>query len=169
MTQGGRPPTRPAYRAPIVEEPREHPAPVRWLVDGNNVMGSRPDGWWRDRPGAARRLVAALRGHDWPEGTRVTVVFDGGPPRAPGSPGSGGRAPAGEPDGLPGPVEVVYAGPGPTADDRLVDEARAAAAPVTAVTSDRELARRLREVGASVVSAGRLLALLEGGGSPPRR
>ena len=30
------------------------------FVDGNNVMGSRPDGWWRDRSGAARRLIAEL-------------------------------------------------------------------------------------------------------------
>lgn len=33
------------------------------VVDGNNVMGSRPDGWWKDRAGAARRLVAQLG--DW--------------------------------------------------------------------------------------------------------
>ena len=32
----------------------------RWVVDASNVIGSRPDGWWRDRAGAARRLVAAL-------------------------------------------------------------------------------------------------------------
>ena len=31
-----------------------------WLIDGNNVMGSRPDGWWRDRRGAARALVGEL-------------------------------------------------------------------------------------------------------------
>ena len=30
------------------------------FVDGNNVMGSRPDGWWRDRSAAARRLIAEL-------------------------------------------------------------------------------------------------------------
>ena len=34
--------------------------PARLIVDGNNVMGSRPDGWWRDRAGAARRLVGGL-------------------------------------------------------------------------------------------------------------
>src|SRR4051794_7041159 len=32
----------------------------RYLVDGMNVIGSRPDGWWRDRGGAMRRLVADL-------------------------------------------------------------------------------------------------------------
>jgi hypothetical protein len=30
------------------------------VVDGANVVGSRPDGWWRDRPGAARRLAGQL-------------------------------------------------------------------------------------------------------------
>jgi 8-oxo-dGTP pyrophosphatase MutT (NUDIX family) len=39
---------------------REGLAPVTVIVDAANVIGSRPDGWWRDRPGAARRLVAAL-------------------------------------------------------------------------------------------------------------
>ena len=33
---------------------------AEWIVDGNNVMGSRPDGWWRDRRGAQRRLVERL-------------------------------------------------------------------------------------------------------------
>ena len=33
---------------------------TRWIVDGMNVIGSRPDGWWRDRRGAMRRLVEEL-------------------------------------------------------------------------------------------------------------
>jgi hypothetical protein len=49
---------------------------TRWLVDGNNVMGSRPDGWWRDRPAAMQRLVRPST--TWPEtGDEVAVVFDG--------------------------------------------------------------------------------------------
>ena len=36
--------------------------PLTVVVDAANVVGSRPDGWWRDRPGAARRLVAACAG-----------------------------------------------------------------------------------------------------------
>ena len=36
------------------------------IVDGNNVMGSRPDGWWKDRPAAMRRLVSQLG--DWAAG-----------------------------------------------------------------------------------------------------
>ena len=33
----------------------------RLVVDAMNVIGTRPDGWWRDRDGAARRLIAALQ------------------------------------------------------------------------------------------------------------
>jgi hypothetical protein len=31
------------------------------VVDAANVVGSRPDGWWKDRPGAARRLHEELQ------------------------------------------------------------------------------------------------------------
>ena len=45
---------------------------ARWLVDGMNVIGSRPDGWWRDRRAAKRRLLEELEKlHE-----EVTVVFD---------------------------------------------------------------------------------------------
>jgi hypothetical protein len=48
-----------------------------WFIDGNNVMGARPDGWWNDPAGAAHRLTQAIaewcRTHD----DSVTVVFDG--------------------------------------------------------------------------------------------
>ena len=50
-----------------------------WLIDGNNVMGSRPDGWWRDRRGAARALAAELAEFAAREDVPVTVVFDGAP------------------------------------------------------------------------------------------
>lgn len=50
---------------------------TRWLIDGNNVMGSRPDGWWNDREGAMARLTQTIaewcRTHD----DEVVVVFDG--------------------------------------------------------------------------------------------
>ena len=64
-------------------------AQSRVFVDGNNVMGSRPDGWWRDRAGAARRLVAEIiplaLGTRWAHGR---FVFDGQePPAMPPLPG----------------------------------------------------------------------------------
>ncbi len=63
--------------------------PRTWVVDGANVIGSRADGWWRDRPGAARRLLADIStwiaGSDahvgspgsaeWP--ARILVVLEG--------------------------------------------------------------------------------------------
>src|SRR3712207_7365937 len=50
------------------------PRPVPWLIDGMNVIGSRPDGWWRDRHGAMQRLVEQL--DEWAQelGDQVTVV-----------------------------------------------------------------------------------------------
>ena len=49
---------------------------VRWIVDGNNVYGSRPDGWWNDRAAAATRFAQCVaewcRTHD----EQVTIVFD---------------------------------------------------------------------------------------------
>src|SRR3954469_19085225 len=52
---------------------------MRWLVDGMNVVGSRPDGWWRDRDGAVRALVERLDAFAAGEDPQVVVVFDGRP------------------------------------------------------------------------------------------
>src|SRR3954464_1552695 len=49
---------------------------MRWFIDAMNVIGSRPDGWWRDREGAVRRLVDEIRAWATDE---VTVVLDSGP------------------------------------------------------------------------------------------
>jgi len=100
------------------------------IVDGMNVIGSRPDGWWRDRDGAMARLVAALA----TLGEPVTVVFDS-------------RPRSGEPPQAPG-VEVLYAtrrGRN-AADDEI---ARIATAGDTVVTSDRDLIARVRANGAN--------------------
>ncbi|MEZ5217307.1 MAG: NYN domain-containing protein [Ilumatobacteraceae bacterium] len=60
----------------------DFPEPVpgrRYVIDGNNVMGSRPDRWWNDRAGAAARLAQQVaewsRTHTCP----VVLVFDGAP------------------------------------------------------------------------------------------
>jgi predicted RNA-binding protein with PIN domain len=108
-----------------------------WLVDGNNVMGSRPDGWWRDRAGAMQRLVNELDDLAAATGEDVTVVFDGR-----------------QRDLQAVTVTVEFA---PHADDRLADAARDG---VVLFTSDRELAQRARRRGATVEGAGRLLARL---------
>ncbi len=117
---------------------------MRWLVDASNVIGSRPDGWWRDREGAARRLVAALERFAEASGDPVTVVLDAGPPDLAGRTGA---------------VEVVIAPSTPTrrnaADDEIVRmlEASGTAGGVRVATSDRELAERVRALGAEVEGA----------------
>ena len=52
----------------------------RYLVDGMNVIGSRPDGWWRDLDAAVLRLARELAAWQAAGGDDVTVVFDGRPP-----------------------------------------------------------------------------------------
>ena len=49
---------------------------MRWIVDGMNVIGSRPDGWWRDRNRAMATLVERLERWADAEGYDVTVVFE---------------------------------------------------------------------------------------------
>jgi predicted RNA-binding protein with PIN domain len=116
---------------------------ARWLVDVSNVMGSRPDGWWRDRDGAARRLLDRLAAHAAATGDEVTAVLDSGP-----------REWAGEHDGV-----QVHIAPHPgrdAADEviaRLVGE-DADPASLTVATSDRGLAMRVRRRGAAVEGAG---------------
>jgi len=115
---------------------------VRWLVDASNVIGSRPDGWWRDREGAVRRLIADLERFAEAAGEPVTVVLDAGPPELAGRSGS---------------VEVAIAPRSGrnAADDEIVRllEANGAPASVRVVTSDRELARRVGALGAEVEGA----------------
>jgi predicted RNA-binding protein with PIN domain len=106
------------------------------IVDGMNVIGARPDGWWRDRTGAMARLVAQLDAL----GDETLLVLDGRPRDV-------GRA-AG--------VEVRWA---PVADDLI---AELAAAGDTVVTSDRALAERVRARGAEVVGAAAFRRRLDG-------
>jgi predicted RNA-binding protein with PIN domain len=103
---------------------------VRLLVDGNNVMGSRPDGWWRDRPGAMQRLVNELDDRAARTGDDIEVVFDGR-----------------ERDLQATHVRVAFA---PHADDAIAAKAEPG---VTVVTSDRELVSRVRAAGADQVGA----------------
>jgi len=120
----------------------------RWVVDASNVVGARPDGWWRDRAGAARRLVAALDEFARRTGDAVTVVLDAGEP-----------PPADR-------VEVVVA---PrrgrdAADDAIVALlAERGGEGARVVTSDAELARRARALGADVEGAGGFRRRLDAG------
>jgi len=115
---------------------------VRWLVDASNVIGSRPDGWWRDREGATRRLIADLERFAEATDDPVTVVLDAGPPELAGR--SGGVD-----------VAIAQRRGRNAADDEIVRllETTDAPASVRVVTSDRELARRVQALGAEVEGA----------------
>ena len=64
-------------------------AVTRWMVDASNVIGSKPDGWWRDRDGATQRLLDELRAFAG-GGEDVTVVLDAGRPEWEGRDGHAG-------------------------------------------------------------------------------
>lgn len=137
------------------------------IVDGANVVGSRPDGWWRDRAGAARRLVAHLAatldekpsaiaelgGCDGGSAPLVYLVLEGVAARADDISGGGRprivRAPA---DGDGAIVELA---------EQLRREG-SAEVEVIVVTADRELRARIEAVGARSVGPGALLALWSG-------
>ena len=104
------------------------------VVDGANVVGSVPDGWWRDRRGAAERLRDRLVGYGERTGTEVVLVVEGA--------ARGVESVAG--------VRVESAeGSG---DDHIVGVvAGLSGRACTVVTADRELRRRVEELGASCV------------------
>jgi predicted RNA-binding protein with PIN domain len=125
---------------------------VRWIVDGMNVIGSRPDGWWRDRHAAMVRLVDALERRAAAGGEDLTVVFEQ-PPRPPITSSV---------------VEVAHAKrPGPnSADHEIVRRVRAEPDPtaVRVVTSDGVLSQQVRAAGASVYPSATFRAELDGAG-----
>ncbi|MFF4133353.1 NTP pyrophosphohydrolase [Streptomyces mirabilis] len=110
--------------------------PLLVIIDAANVVGSVPDGWWRDRRGAAERLRDrlardGLRGHEGP--VELVLVVEGAAKGVESVPG----------------VRVVEA-PG-SGDDRIVEAVTEAGdRPVLVVTADRELRRRVSEAGAEV-------------------
>ena len=114
------------------------------VVDGANVVGSRPTGWWRDRPGAAKRLHQAIATADLDYDAIVLVLE--------------GQAKRGQPAGVDGGVRTVHA-PG-SGDDAIVDQVRARTADgedVVVVTADRGLQERVTAAGGSSVGPSWLL------------
>ncbi|GAA4014029.1 MULTISPECIES: NTP pyrophosphohydrolase [Streptomyces] len=111
-------------------------APLLVIVDAANVVGSVPDGWWRDRRGAAERLRDRLAADGVPGrsgAVEIVLVVEGA---------ARGVEPV--------PGVRVEAAPG-SGDDHIVALAgQAGDRPVLVVTADRELRRRVGELGAEV-------------------
>jgi predicted RNA-binding protein with PIN domain len=111
---------------------------MRWIVDAMNVIGTRPDGWWRDRDAAMARLVDRLERYSAATGDDVTVVFERKP----------------NPPIRSTVIEIAHArkrGPD-AADFEIVKIVEADANPksIQVVTSDRWLGDRVSALGATV-------------------
>jgi predicted RNA-binding protein with PIN domain len=114
---------------------------MHWIVDGMNVIGTRPDAWWKDRDAAMLRLVDMLERWAASAGEQVTVVFE----RPPSPP-------------IRSTVIEVRHAPRPkpdAADDEIMRLLHSDLDPaaVRVVTSDRWLADRAWAAGASVEGA----------------
>jgi 8-oxo-dGTP diphosphatase len=129
------------------------------VVDVANVVGSRPDGWWRDRRGATQRLLAALD----------TLARAGVPADLLGLPGQTWwpvwhAVVEGAARGVTGSDRVAAVEASGSGDDAIVDlvaELRTARAAVVAVvTADRGLGDRVDDLGATVLRPSALLRLL---------
>jgi predicted RNA-binding protein with PIN domain len=120
---------------------------VRWIVDAMNVIGSRPDRWWKDREGARVRLVGQLDRWSTAHGHVVAVVFE-------------------HPTSIRSSVIAIHHAPksaANSADDEIVrmvcdddhpDEIRV-------VTSDATLGERVRGAGAAVYPAAKFRELID--------
>jgi hypothetical protein len=111
------------------------------IVDGANVVGSVPDGWWKDRAGAARRLrdrLAGLPAKGLPglaPPVDVVLVLEGA-----------ARGVADE------PADITVVGAVGSGDDTIVELVAAAGdRHCTVVTADRGLRERVQALGADVV------------------
>ncbi len=114
---------------------------MRWLIDGMNVIGTRPDRWWQDRDAAMLRLVDLLERWAVAEGEDVVVVFE----RPPSPP-------------IRSTVIEVANAPRPRShagDDEIVRRLQADpdVRAVRVVTSDRALTERAEAAGATVERA----------------
>jgi predicted RNA-binding protein with PIN domain len=122
---------------------------VRWIVDGMNVIGSRPDGWWKDRGRAMVALVERLDRWASVQGDDVTVVFERPPATAITS----------------SVIEVAYApkAAANSADDHIVRLVQADARPqeIRVVTSDKGLSNRVETLGASIYPAASFRDLID--------
>jgi 8-oxo-dGTP diphosphatase len=144
------------------------------VVDAANVVGSRPDGWWRDRPGAARRLAGRIVAVLVSRPEDLVERLDGLTPTSVETAGSDlteaavqvhlvleGAARDVDDQPTHPLLDVVHAASdGDTAIVELVEKLAGAADRVLVVTADRGLRGRVQAVGAEVTGPGMLLGAL---------
>lgn len=117
------------------------------IIDGANVVGSRPDGWWRDRAGAARRLaeqIVAVLDADPERLGVVHLVVEGAARRAE----------------FPDHPDLHVHRAAGSGDDRIAELARELGTGVVVITADRGLRERVTASGAEVRGPGTFLKLL---------
>lgn len=112
-----------------------------------NVIGTRPDGWWKDRSQASVRLVELLERWASPSAHAVTVVFE-------------------HPTSIRSSAIAIRYAPhaaADSADDEIVRLVRSDECPdgITVVTSDTTLAQRVRHAGAAVYPAAKFRDLID--------
>jgi uncharacterized protein YaiI (UPF0178 family) len=121
----------------------------RWIVDAMNVIGTRPDGWWKDRRGAIVRLVDQLERWAQSQDIPVTVVLE-----RPMSPPIDSAV-----------IEIAHAprAAANSADDEIVRLVQAEREPqdLAVVTSDGALIERVRSAGAKVYPAASFRELID--------
>ncbi|WP_428339280.1 NYN domain-containing protein [Mycobacterium sp.] len=120
---------------------------MRWIVDAMNVIGTRPDGWWKDRARARERLVEHLERWAVPPAHVVTVVFE-------------------HPTSIhSSAIDIHYApkAAANSADDEIVRLVGSDDRPneINVVTSDATLAQRVRHAGAVVYPAAKFRDLID--------
>ncbi len=150
----------PNFDSPAPQQPDHSPNPTAsnsrplLVVDAANVIGSRPDGWWKDRAGAARRLLTNLATYQQGPGadTDIAVILEGAARPA---------ADAITPDH---PLQVVLAPH--SGDDTIVDVVAEATTQnptreITVITADRGLRARVEPLGAQTTGPSTLYTLIE--------
>ncbi|HEY1841301.1 MAG TPA: NYN domain-containing protein [Mycobacterium sp.] len=120
---------------------------MRWIVDAMNVIGTRPDGWWKDRQGARVRLVEQLNRWATAQAHVVAVVFE-------------------HPTSIHSTAIEIHHAPwaaANSADDEIVRMVSADDRPdeINVVTSDATLAQRVRSAGAAVYPAAKFRNLID--------
>ncbi len=144
------------------------------VVDAANVVGSRPDGWWRDRAGAARRLAGSIVAVLVSRPEDLVELLDGTTPDSAETAGSDLAVAAVQVhlvlEGAAGAVEdlpthplldVVHApADGDSAIVDLVGRLVGGPGRVLVVTADRALRARVRAAGAEVTGPGTFRAAL---------